>query len=142
MSTGYGVDIWCVDSLVTGRLASGVALVAQALYGRAVTPRGTLQGYDDDNDAEESTYGFVVSDYVGAVGTATAIAALPGLLDGEFSKDDRVLTVTTTADEAVGDDGEVAIMLSSAVVLRDSGEGFTLTLSATDEALTLVSVAA
>ncbi len=142
MTTGYGVDVWCVDSLVTGRFADGPTLVAQALYGRLVTPRGTLQGYDDEHNDEESAYGFDVAGYVGAVGTTTAIGALPGLIDGELSKDDRVLTVTTTAAIEKDSAGQVSITLDIAVVLRDDGETFTLTLSATAEALAVVGVAA
>lgn len=127
MSTGYGVEAWCADSLVTGRLVSGWLLVGQALYRRLTTPRGALQGGD-----EEAAYGFDVAGYVGAVGTAVSINALPGLVRGEILKDDRVLDCTVEA--AI--DGE-SVIIACSVDLVDEGESFDLTLSVAGGEVTL-----
>lgn len=135
MSTGYGVESWCTDSLVTGRLVSGWLVVGQALYRRLITPRGMLQGGD-----EEAAYGFDVAQYVGAVGVAAAVRALPGLVEGELSKDDRVASVTVTVTSSVGDDGAATVLISCAVTLVDEGETFDLTLSVADGELTLESL--
>lgn len=134
MSTGYGLDTWCLDSLSPGRYARGATLVAQALYRRLITPRGTLRGGDD-----AGTYGFDVSSYLGAVGTEIALAALPGLVVGELSKDDRVspgltCAITSSTDSA----GEVSIQLSIDVTLADESESFTLTLLVTNVTTTII----
>ncbi len=139
MSVGYGVDTWCLDSIVTGRLASGVQLVVQALYGRLTTPQGTLQGYDDEHNAEESIYGFDVSGYVGATGPDTAAAALPGLVENQLSLDDRVQNVAVVATIAMLQDG-IGVKLRVTAVLRDSGEDFAFTLSASAERLLLTGI--
>jgi len=120
---GYGADIWCTDQLITGRLARGPAVVAQALYRRLITPRGTLRGGDD-----ESAYGFDVASYVGAVGTATALAALPGLVRGELVKDARVADVAATASITTDPGGLVSIVIVVDVTLADEGETFTFSV--------------
>ncbi len=132
----YGVDVWCADKYVSGRKASGVTLVAQALYRRLITARGTLRGGD-----EESAYGIDLSSYVGAVGTATALAALPGIVRGELMKDDRVTDVVVSATIAESVDRLVTITLVIDVVLADEDETFTLTLSVSEAAVTLIGVA-
>lgn len=126
----YGVEVWCTDSRVCGRYARGRVLVAQALYRRLITPRGTLRGGD-----EERAYGLDVAGYVGAVGIRTAVAALPGLVRGELLKDDRVADVQVTATAEERTDGTAAVTLEMSVLLLDEDESFTLTLSAS--ALTL-----
>jgi hypothetical protein len=136
MSVGYGVEIWCTDSMHTGRLASGAAVVIQALYRRYITPRGTLRGISDDD--EDLAYGFDVSAYVGAVGTTTAIAALPGLMRAEGLKDDRVLdlafTITPTTDTA----GLTTLLIEGSGTLHDESEDFAFTLAVTEVTTTLL----
>lgn len=120
----------------TGRLARGVDVVIQALYRRYITPRGTLRGISDDD--EDLAYGFDVSSYVGAVGTETAIAALPGLMRAEGMKDDRVadlvFTITAVTDAA----GLTSLRVEGAGTLHDEGEDFTFTLSVNDVTTTLL----
>lgn len=128
MSVGYGQDTWCVDSLQPGRVARGATLVAQALYRRLITPRGTLRGGD-----EESAYGFDVSAYVGAVGYPTALQALPGLVRGELLKDDRITTnldVVATLEAGDGP-GLQVIRLEITAELADESGDFSLTLDVT-----------
>lgn len=124
MSTGYGVEIDCTDGLRTGRLVTGWRVVAHALFRRVITPRGTLRG-----SAEAQAYGIDLAGYVGAVGSATAVAALPGLVRGEWLKDDRVLDVNVTASSATDSAGLVMITLDAAVTLANEGESFDLTLA-------------
>jgi hypothetical protein len=133
VSTGYGLDTWCLDTLQPGRYARGPTLVAQALYRRLITPRGTLRGGD-----EESAYGFDVSAYCGSVGYDTALAALPGLVRGELLKDDRVSEVTVTATMSESGTGELAIELSIDVVLADESQDFTLTLGVSSAAVAIL----
>lgn len=135
---GYGRDTWCFDSLAPGRFATGVMLVAQALYRRYTTPRGTLRG-----GPEESVYGLDIAEYIGAAGEDVAVAALPELMRGEALKDDRVSTDTAATVTAVTNDaGEIELLAEVDAVLVDSGETFTLTLSASAFGVTLVGVQA
>jgi len=131
MSTGFGKDTWCLDSLQPGRYATGATLVVQALYRRLITPRGTLAPLDDEvGGDDESNYGFDVASYCGAVGYPTALAAFPALVTAELLKDDRVYpSLEVVATLSQGTDGLDAISLQISGALRDEGEEFDLTLS-------------
>jgi hypothetical protein len=131
----YGSDIWCFDQPFTGRLASGVDVVAQAIYRRLTTPRGTLRGGE-----EESVYGLDLLDFVGTVGTTAALDALPPVVEAETLKDDRILSADVTATFTISSAGEVAITLQIECVLRDSDEEFALTLGISDVAVSLLGV--
>ena len=123
MSQGYGLDTWCMDRLQPGRYARGPSLVAQALYRRLITPRGTLRGGDD-----ESAYGLDVSGYVGAVGYQSALQALPGLVRGELLKDDRVgevivsATFTNTSNALIGILLEIQVTLACLLYTSDAAD--------------------
>lgn len=123
MSVGYGEDVWCGNSLSTGRMARGRTNVALALYRRLITPRGTLQGGD-----EETAYGIDLTDYIGAVGTDNAIAMLPSVVAAELRKDDRVESVSAVATATQDAAGLVSISLVISVQLVDDDESFDLTI--------------
>lgn len=127
MAEGFGQDTWCGASMRTGVLARGVMLVALAIFGRLITARGTLRGGDD-----ESAYGFDIAGYIGAVGNAVAINALPGLVRGEIMKDPRLLEAFVTAAIATADDGSIFISIVIVATLQDESSSFTLTLAAND----------
>lgn len=92
--TDFGRDIACTDSLRTGRYATGLRVVAEALYRRLITRRGELL---DDPD-----YGLPLSDYLGSVVTAADIARAPGLIRQELLKDPRVSTVDVEFTDVLG----------------------------------------
>lgn len=91
MTTSFGRDTSCTDSLRTGRFASGVRLVAEACYRRLTTPRGKLRGGE-----EEANYGFDLNDLVGSTASTSDEAALPGKIESELAKDPRVESVAVT----------------------------------------------
>ena len=91
MATGFGTDLSCRQALHTGRMVRGTRLLAEAVERRLTTPRGTLTGGD-----EERAYGIDLAGYVGAVGDAVAAAALPGVIESELSKDDRIAGVSVS----------------------------------------------
>lgn len=130
----YGVDIWCTDSMHTGRLARGITVVAQALYRRQITPRGTLRGGD-----EEANYGIDLAGYVGSSDPETAALALPGIIGAELRKDDRVADVQTvvTVEKVEGLD---SFTIKERVVLHDEDSAFTLTLSVSQVGAALLGV--
>lgn len=120
----WGTDTWCADTIRTGRLVTGVTLLAQAIYRRLTTPRGMLRG-----GQEESAYGFDISNYIGATGLRTAAAALPNIVRAELLKDDRLesVVVRTALDESTS-----TITLTVDAIPADETESFTLTLSASE----------
>ena len=85
MSVDYGRDVSCTTSLKTGRFATGVRLVAEACYRRLTTPRGMLRGGE-----EEASYGYDLSELIGATNAKTVIASLPGRIRSELLKDQRI----------------------------------------------------
>lgn len=135
MSEGYGFDSWCFDELQTGRMVSGAELVAQAIYRRLTTPRGTLRGGE-----EESVYGLDLLDFVGQVGSQAALDALPDVVEAEVLKDDRVLTCDVECTPTTDTDGTVAIVMTVTATLRDDSDQFILTLSVDDVSVTVVGV--
>lgn len=93
--TDFGTDVSCTNSLLTGRLVSGQRLVAEALYRRYITPRGTLRGGED-----EANYGLDLTELVGSVATVSDAAALEGRIRAEGLKDERVETIDVTVTAA------------------------------------------
>jgi hypothetical protein len=113
MTTDFGRDTLCLDSLRTGRSVTGVRRVAQNCYHRLITPRGTLRG-----GADEGNFGLDLAGKVGSAVTQALQMALPGQIDNELRKDPRVLSTTvaivwttTTAGEV---SAEIAIEVQTA----------------------------
>jgi hypothetical protein len=100
MAIDFGRDISCTTSLRTGRMATGVRLVAEACYRRLTTPRGSLRGGE-----EEQNYGLDLTELVGSITTKADIEALPGRIRAELLKDERLESVdvfVTDTTEGVG----------------------------------------
>lgn len=130
---GYGVDIYAWDRLRTGRLVSGVELVAQAIYRRLTTPRGTVRDGEDG-----SVYGLDIQDFVGRVGTPDAIAAIPALVRAEVLKDDRLTNVTVKATATTDRAGLIAIRIQIDAELVNAGDRFELTLGVSSVSVALL----
>ena len=110
-------------------------MVAQAAYRRLTTPRGTLQGGD-----EESAYGLDLTEYIGAVGTVIALAALPGVVRAELLKDDRIASVDLSTAQTTDSAGGVSIEIVIDATLDDDTSTFTLTLSISDVGVSLITI--
>ena len=94
--TEYGKDTSCTRGMRTGRLVTGVELVAEAIYRRLTTPRGTLRGGE-----EEANYGLDLASLVGSGTSPSAAAAMPGKIENECKKDERIESVTATVTSVV-----------------------------------------
>jgi len=144
VTTGFGKDTWCLDSLQPGKLASGIRVVMQNLYHMCITPQGTLRGLgesgDEGGDEDELSYGFDVMGYVGAVGDEVALRSLPLQLAAAFKKDDRVLTVTVEASISEDPSGLYTIELTPTVTLIGSEETFEFTIGVSALAIGLIGV--
>ena len=132
MATDFGRDISCSASLRTGRYATGLQLVAENAYHRLTTPRGMLQGGDG-----ESSYGTDLSALVGAQGTAGLAVRLPGIIDLELTKDERILATSTVV--LVLTDGPSTRFLLTVSVQTDAGP-FTLQLAVSDVTTELLGI--
>lgn len=126
MTAGYGKCMSCRGRLATGRRVSGVALLTDSIVRRLSTPRGTLDGGD-----EESTYGLDLAGYVGAVGDVIAEAALPAIIENELLKDERIaaVSVVVTRSTSSPSPGLVVFWPRLRVTPANEAETFTLTLA-------------
>jgi len=96
--TDFGRDTLCLDSLRTGRYATGVRLVAQRCYHRLTTPRGTLRG-----GQHERNFGIDLVGMCGAAITTQLEAAIGPRVRNELLKDEQVLTVDVDVSVSGGD---------------------------------------
>ncbi len=135
MATGFGTDLHCYDALRTGRLVSGVELLAQAIYRRLTTARGTL-----DDGEEGFVYGLDLLDFVGTVGSTAAVDAIPDVVIAEVLKDDRVDRVETSVAIERGTDGLFTINLDVDVFPVDEAQAFTLSIAVSDVTVALLGV--
>jgi hypothetical protein len=120
-------------------MSRGAMNVVLALYRRTITPRGMLRGIENEQGGdEESAYGVDVAGYIGEVGYPTAVAALPGILRGEFLKDDRVADVLVASTTTTNTAGEIEILLGVTGVLYEDDLEFAFTLRATDVTVALL----
>ena len=91
-ASGFGIDLLCTDDL-DARLrecaADSVTALAQDLYHRQITPRGSL--------VDDADWGIDVVDLLSKGSTPQEIAAVPTIVAGELRRDDRVADVTVTA---------------------------------------------
>jgi hypothetical protein len=131
----FGRDTYCYDSIRTGRVATGVELLGQALFRRLITPRGTLRDGD-----EGLVYGLDVLGFVGMVGTAAAVDAIPDAIRAECLKDDRVDRVDASASITRTTDGLATILVDLDVFPADADESFTLSVSVSEISVTLLGI--
>ncbi len=94
--TDFGRDTSCTDKYRSGILVSGRRLVAEACYRRLITARGTLRGGED-----EANYGLDLADAIGQATSTKTAAALPGQIQTELLKDERVISVDVTVDATI-----------------------------------------
>jgi len=115
----FGKDIACTDSLRTGSYARGLRVVAEACYRRLTTPRGMLRGGEEEED-----YGFDLAGYVGSTNPKAAEASMPGRIQTELLKDERVESVSVEVTTIADASSDVSFTVAIDVV---TGEGpFTL----------------
>lgn len=94
MTTDFGRDIYCLDSLATGRYATGVELLAHRCYHRLITPRGSLAGGED-----EANFGLDLSELLGTASTTSTLQSIPGRIQNELLKDPEVESVVAAVEE-------------------------------------------
>lgn len=131
---GFGRSVWCVPGigLVTGRFAAGRVALAHSILRRLQTPRGALRG-----GREEERFGIDLPGLVGSMGSAVAVVTLPGMIQAELLKDNRVAAVkaTVTPTQTAG---AIALLVLLDVTPADEGEAFPLTLEVDAVSVTVI----
>lgn len=94
----YGRDVWCIESLRTGRYARGLSVVAQNAYHRLITRPGELRDAPD--------FGLGLEDLIGDVTPNPGILA--ARIKNELEEDPRILqcvalVVASKTADGVGD---------------------------------------
>lgn len=84
----FGRDTSCTTGLRHGRIVTGPRLVAESIYRRLTTPRGMLRGGE-----EEQNFGLDLTELIGSASTPALEAALPGRIETEIRKDERIESV-------------------------------------------------
>jgi hypothetical protein len=131
----YGRDTYCTDQIKSGRLVSGNMLLAQALYRRLITPRGTLRGGE-----AEANYGFDLLGLLGTTATSADIASLPSQIRNELMKDERVDDVEATVVAA--ESNAVVTYEITITVEPVEGDEFEFVLSVDDVTVSFLGLAA
>jgi len=119
MGALYGEEIR-IDDPFFGPLTDDRQILAEALYMRLTTARGTFY-----NDSE---YGLAVTNYVNEGLTADAIARIPAEVQDELGKDPRVAAVEVTPT-ITGKLSSLKIKLDIRITPVE-GDDFTLILAA------------
>jgi len=98
-----GSDLSCQDDLDAGMAeVSGVALLDEAAHRRINTPRGQL--------LTDPNYGIDVFDLLNSEGTPAQIAQIPGFVDQELAKDERIASSDSTLDTTVTPNALATVM--------------------------------
>lgn len=132
--TYFGRDTSCTTSLKPGRYVTGARLVAEAAYRRLSTPRGMLRGGE-----AEANYGLDLQGLVGAVATPSQAAALPGQIENELKKDERINSVAVTVTKSTEGPGTAYTIRIGA--LTDDGP-FELVIGVSDVTTELLGLTA
>lgn len=85
----YGRDTSATDQVHYGVIVSGAKLVVENILRLLRTPKGTL--------LDDLFWGYSLADRLGSAFSQRDADAVPGELEAEISKDDRVDVVTVTA---------------------------------------------
>ena len=132
MTTDYGQDVYCLDSIATGRYARQIRMVAQRCYHRLVTVRGTLRGGE-----HERNFGLDLTGMVGASVDPALSAAMPQRIKNELMKDPTVRTVSAVVAEST-----VAGLTSWIVTIKVTADAgpFALVLSVDEVSAALLEI--
>jgi phage baseplate assembly protein W len=102
-----GYDLSCLDDLDPAMAeVSGALMLGEAAHRRINTPRGAL--------ITDPNYGIDVWDLLNAEATEAEVAQVPGLVDQELGKDERIGSSDTTFDTTVTPNTLTTLMQTAA----------------------------
>lgn len=126
-------DIFCTDSLKTGRYASGPRLVAQRLYRALTSPRGCLRGSPDDE-----LWGDDLTEVIGKGGPKDTERLIRGKISRAASKDEQILS--TSVGILTSDLGAGAYSQEIKITAETSSGPFELVLAISDVSVSLLGI--
>lgn len=129
--TAYGTDSYCLDSMKTGRMVRGTALIGQRLYHALITPRGALLGGPD-----EESFGEDLEELVGSPAGKESERAIRNKVQRAASKDDEILSVSVNIQTTTETNGAVSHEVS--ITAQTAKGPFDLVLSINDLEVSLV----
>ena len=120
---GYGRDIYCYDDMrETAQEVEGLNAVAQNLYRRLITDRGSLLGCPD--------YGLDIRSFLNRGLDPTTLLAIPALIDLEIRKELRVDAVSVTTLAHTSSSLSLQIIVEATAETGETGQ-FNLTVNVT-----------
>jgi len=87
---------------------------------------------------ESLNYGIDLSHYVGSLGVDLAVAALPGIIRAELSKDDRIANVEVVVTSESLPGGLARIRIVETITGYDSADSYELTLGVSTDGVELI----
>lgn len=127
----YGRDTSAVDQVRYGVLVSGVKLVVESMLRMFRTPKGSL--------LDDRSWGHSLADRLGTDFSQADADALPGEIEAELEKDDRINNATVTATFSKLGAAARRMKIRIDVELSD-GTSFALVLAYQDLALTVLDI--
>lgn len=132
MATDFGKEMSCTTEIKPGRYVTGARLVGEAAYRRLTTPRGMLRGGEN-----EESYGLDLTELIGTTNASADAASLPGRIQNELLKDERIVTVS--ADIVVTTEGPATLFAITIECATTEGP-FTLQVAASEVTVSLLSL--
>lgn len=120
-SPPFGRDVSATDRVRAGVIVTGARLVAEALYRRWITPKGSVEDHPDDGEDVEQ--------WCGCSFTEDELASIGPKLRAEGKKDDRIGTLDVLVRRTSGRSD--AIDITGRGVTK-SGDAFALSLRVGD----------
>ncbi len=109
---GYGRDLWCeADVRESAEETEGLLVVAQCIYRRLSTDRGSLLGCPD--------FGLDIRSFLQTGMDPLAILAIPALVDQEIRKEPGVLNCTVEVRNSTPTSLELSCLIEA---IQENGE--------------------
>ena len=120
---GYGRDIYCYDDMrETAQEVEGLNVVAQNVYRRLITDRGSLMGCPD--------YGLDIRSFLNKGLDPTTLLAIPALVELEIKKELRVQTANVTTLSHTSSSLSMQVFVEAVLETGEVGQ-FSLTCNVT-----------
>ena len=125
----YGRDTSATDQVRYGVIVSGAQLVAESIFRFLRTPRGSL--------LDDPEWGYSLADHLGTDFSQADADGLPGTLESELGRDDRIDAVTVTAILSATGGATKKLVLTISATLSN-GSSFSMVVAYQDLSLSLL----